>query len=372
MPALVTYTDFLKATKIAKFTSPTEILNEAVLNTYIIREMVKGKGPEEVIRTGQSIKDTIQLSQAGTFQFYSPNAEFNPTDDDILTDITVSWRFSVVNYGYTDETIRLNHGTTEDVYVDLKHKYEQGCRTDMWNGTEAALWNVPVSSTMETGTGDSPPFYSIPVFVNEGTNGLWPTWTTIEGVNPATESRWRCKQKTYDSTSVTDEQNGILAAFDDMFLQVEFESPETSAQYFEQDNLRQMKIFTNRDGQSKYKQILRGGNDRFLGSANPSDPNYNMPVYSGIPVKYIATLDTAALEIVSNAATGAAYPVGKPRYFFLNLKYLFPIYHSEAYMEMVGPIPGGITMPFSHAVYYRNWMNLFCRSRQRQGIVSPA
>ena len=148
-----------------------------------------------------------------------------------------------------------------------------------------------------------------------------------------------------------------------------FEAPDNDEQYFETDRLRQMKIFTNRDGLKKYRRLLRGGNDQFI---SPQDPAYNQPRYSGIPVKYIAQLDTALLEVVANAATGGAYPIGKPRFFFLNLRYLFPIYHTEGYMEMVGPVPGGITMPFSHAVYYRNWMNIFCRSRQRQGILSPA
>lgn len=369
MPGLVTYADFLKATKVAKITSMQDILNEAVLNTYLLAEMLKGRGEEEVVRAGQSIKDTIQLSEAGTFEFYSPNPEFNPTDDDTLTDVGVGWRFSKTHYGFSDETIRLNYGTSEDVYVDLKHKYEQSAKIDMMNGTERALWAVPVSGTMETGTGDAPPFFSIPAFVNESSAFLWPGFTTIETVNPTTEERWRNQLSTYDSNNIADEDNGILAAFDEMFLKVLFEAPDNDEQYWENDRLRQMKIFTNRDGHKKYKRLLRGGNDRFI---SPQDAAYNQPKYSGIPVRYIAQLDTAALEISGSTATGAAYPTGKPRFFWLNLRYLFPIYHTEGYMEMVGPVPGGINMPFSHAVYYRNWMNLFCRSRQRQGIIAPA
>lgn len=368
MPGLLTYSDFVKATKVAKITGLNEILNDAVFNTYTIGEMLKGRTEEEVLQAGQSIKDTIQLSEAGTFEFYSPNPEFSPTDDDVLVDISEGWRFSKVHYGFSDETISLNHGTSEDVYVNLKHKYEQQCRTDNMNGSERALWAVPVTGTMESGSGDAPPFYSFPAFVNEGTNGVWPGWTTIEGLNPSTEERWRCQQSTYDSTQPADEAAGILAAFDEMFLKVQFESPEESSQYFETDRLRRMKIFTNRDGHKIYKRLLRSGNDRFI---SPQDPAYNNPLYAGIPVRYIAMLDTALLEIVANVATGIAYPTNKPRFHWLNFNYLLPIYHTKGYMEQVGPIPGGITMPFSHAVYYRTWMNIFCRSRQRQGIVSP-
>lgn len=370
MPALASYSDFLLATKVAKITSLQEILNEAVKNTYLLAEMLRGRGEEEIMQAGQSIKDSIQLNAAGTFEFYSPNAEFSPTDDDVLTDIGVGWRFAKTHYGFSDETIALNRGTSEDVFVDLKAKYEQSQRTDMMNGMEDSLWAVPVTGTMESGTGDAPPAYSIPAFVNEATNGVWPGWTTVETVNPSTESRWRPQQVSYDATNIASEENGILAAFDDMFLRVKFESPEEGSQYFENDRLRKMKIITSRDGHKKYKRLLRGGNDQFV---SPQDPAYNSPTYAGIPLKYIAALDTAALEITSQTtASGSAYPVGRPRYFWLNFQYLFPVYHTQGYMEQVGPIPGGITQPFSHAVYHRTWYNMFCRSRQRQGIVFPA
>lgn len=369
MPGLVTYSDFLRATKVAKITGPQEILNDAVKNTYAISEMLRGRGMDEILQAGQSIKDNIQLNAAGSFEFYSPNPEFNPTDDDTLSEVSVGWRFAKTSYGFSDETIALNTGSTENVYVDLKMKYEQAQRLDMMNGMEDALWAVPVTGTMEGGAGDSPPAYSIPAFVNEATNGLWPGWTTKMGLNPTNEERWRPQQAFYDSTNIADEDNGILSTFDDMFMRVKFESPDAQSAYFENDRLRMMKIFSNRDGIRKYRRLLRSANDRLV---SPQDPAYNDPMYSGIPLKYISTLDLAPLEITGgNTASGAAYPIGRPRFFFLNFKYLFPVYHTSGYMQMVGPVPGGITQPFSHAVYYRTWYNIFCRSMLRQGIVAP-
>lgn len=369
MPGLTTFADFIKATKVHKLTSPTTILNEAVNNTYGIRDMLRGRGSDEIVKGGQSIKDTIQLSENGTFQFYTPNAEFNPSDLDNLVDIDVDWRFGVSYYGFNDETVDLNSGAAEDIFVNLKRAKEQAAKTDMYNGMENALWAVPDMATMETGTGTEPPAYSIPAFVNEGTTGLFPGFTTVMGQNPATEERWRPQQVTYDSTNVASESSGVLAAFDDMWLRVKFESPDPG-EYFEDDRLSKMKIITNRDGMKIYKRLLRAGNDQFV---SPQDPAYQSPVYAGIPLKYISKLDTQALEITGGTtATGSAYPSGKPRYFWLNYQYLFPIFHSTRYMEMVGPIAGGITQPFSHAVYYRTWYNIFCRSRQRHGIVYPA
>ena len=372
MPNLTTFADFLKATKVHKITSATEILNDAVKNSYMMGEMTRGMADAEIVRTGQSIKDDIQLTDTGTFQFYSPNPTFNVSDLDVLSETAQNWRFGVSYYGFNDETMDLNGEAGEDTFVNLKYSKRQAAFTDMWNGMENALWAVPVAATME-GTGassDTPPAMSIPAFVNEGTNGLFPGFTTVEGLNPATETRWVPQQSTYDSTDVASEASGILAAFDEMWLKVNFESPDGGSSYFENDRLRKMKIISNLDGIKIYKRLLRAGNDRFV---SPQDPAYQSPEYAGIPLKYISTLNTQTLEITGGTtASGIAYPTGKPRYFWLNLAYLFPIFHAQAYMKEMDPISGGINMPFSHAVFFRTWYNLFCRSRQRQGIVYPA
>lgn len=367
MPGIPTFTDFLIATKSHKLTSPRNILNEAVKNTYLLGEMLRGKEYAKVVRTGSAIKDTIQLSNTGTFSFYTPNATFNPVDNDSLTDIEFDWRFAKTHYGYNDETIELNTvGDAEDVFVDLKHSKRQSASTDMMNGMEDALTAVPVANTMEAGNGEDPPAYSLSAFITEdATTGHWTGFTTVMGVNPDDEDRWDNQRSTYNAADVASEEDGILAAFDEMFLRVRFESPDSMSEYFENDRLRSMKILTNRDGHKIYKRLLRAGNDSFK---SPEDPEYNNPRYAGIPVKYISNLDTAALD----QTTGLAWAAGEPRYLWLNLMFIYPVFHSKGYMQQIGPIPGGTTQPFSHAVYFRTWYNLFCRSRQRQGIVLPA
>lgn len=367
MPFTPSFTDFVLATKQHKITSPRDILNEAVNRTYMIKEMVKGRDASMTVRTGRSIKDTIQLDDAGTFRFYSPHGRFDPQDTDVLQDIEVGWRFCVVHYAYSDEIISLNGGdggSMEDVFVNLKHKYEQQCTTDLWNGMEAALWAVPVAGPMESATGTDPPAYSIPALINEYTNGLSSGFTTKLGVNPAIEERWRPQRATYNAGDPGNEDSGIIAAFDDMWLLCRYEAPDSKEAYFEDDRLRRMKILTNRDGANEYRARLRAANDRLV---SPQDPAYNTPVYSGIPVKYVSTLDTALLDITN----GTAWAEGEPRYLWLNLEYLFPIWHSQGYMQQVGPL-NSRESPFSHAVYKRTWYNLFARSMQRHGIVYPA
>ena len=367
MPAIVTFSDFLLSTDEKLITPSSKILNEAVKNTYLLREATRGRDDSEVFQGGSRLTDRIMLEDNGSFAFYQPNDEFSPTTVQVLTKISVNWRFAKSDYSFTDEEILLNEGGDEVVYKKLKRSYEQSSTTAMFNGMEDAMFAFPSASSMEADAGKIA--YSIPAFIDEiGTDWHWPGFTTIMTVDPATEPRWRNKIARYNSGAPFDQADGIIAAMDEIYLKVNFESPDTASDYFEQDRLARMKIITNLDGQKTYKQALRQQNDRLVSF---QDPAYNSPVYSGIPVKYISTLDTALLDQVAASTTPAAWEAGSPRFYFLNFNYLFPCYHSKRYMTTVGPIPGGAKQPFSHVVYKNTYYNWFLQSRQRQGVVTP-
>lgn len=367
MPAIVTFSDFLLATDEKVITPSGKILNEAVKNTYLLREATRGRDDSEVFQGGSKLTDRIMLDDNGSFAFYQPNDEFNPTTVQVLTKISVNWRFAKSDYSFTDEEILLNEGGDEVVYKRLKRSYEQSAHTAMFNGMEDAIWAFPSATSMEADAGKTA--YSIPAFIDEiGTDHHWPGFTTIMTVDPATESRWRNKIARYNSAAPLDGTNGIVPGMDRLFLQVQFVSPDTASDYFENDTLARMKILTNLTGQTLYKQALRALNDRLV---SPQDPAYNSPVYSGIPVKYISTLDTALLDQEAASTTPAAWAATEPRFYFINFNYLFPCYHSKRYMTTVGPIPGGPKQPFSHVVYKNTYYNWFLQSRQRQGILTP-
>lgn len=363
MSQITTFGDFLLATRERKITPPKDILNDAIAqNTYMIGEMMRGQEVSLVVQGGSKISDRIKLDNSNTFEFYTPNQRFNPTSVDTLTTIEANWRFAKAHYSYSEEEIELNDTGGLQQFVDLRTKYEQDAYTDMYDGLEASVWAVPSTSEMETAGGQRP--YSLPAFVSEDTTNFHPTgWTTILGTDPATSTRWRNSVETFTPSALDDQDTGIIAAFDRMFLNLEFRSPDQASQYFENDMLRRMKIITNKDGHTIYQRILRAGNDRFV---SPQDPAYSSPVFNGIPVKYISSLDTAALY------SGAAAATGSPRYYWFNFNFLFPVFHKRRYMTQKGPIEGGVEQPFSAAVYFNLYFNQFIRSRRRQGIVSPA
>ena len=175
-----------------------------------------------------------------------------------------------------------------------------------------------------------------------------------------------------------------------MFMRLKYEAPATRAQYFESDNLNRQMILTSREGVQYYRRLLRLSNDTLV---NYQDSAYNNPVYSGVDVTYCSDLDTAAIFTANtssvndnyagsngvasqNALTGLGtelqdVTVNKgPRFYFVNGNYLTPIFHSKRYFK-THDVLRHPNQPFTYVMPVDCWMNLFCNSRQRHGIVAP-
>jgi hypothetical protein len=148
---------------------------------------------------------------------------------------------------------------------------------------------------------------------------------------------------------------------------------------------RQM-ILCSRIGINNYKQALRASNDTLV---SYQDPAYNAPTYSGIELMYCSNLDTAAIypsgatartnhstDIAAASTTTGATEEGASvidsgaRYWWVNGNYLTPIFHSRRYFEK-HEVLRHPNQPFTYVQVVDCWWNLFCNSRQRQGIVAP-
>lgn len=393
--ALSVFNDFMKATDSAVLTSPDHITNEAVKNNYLLRRFMKGRGPEEVLQGGKTIKDQIMFDEDSTFEYYQPNATFTWQNPQVLEEWEIQWRFCVDHMSWTDHEIELNAGgglsskARHAVYKRLRKVKEQRLWTSLINGVDNALFAAPEADAMEAAGGTKP--YSIPAFINEASSGLYVgsggTWSTKQGIDPTApgKTKWQPKQATYavgtpGTVSTHDNSAGILAAFDNMYLSVKFSAPPTKQEYFENDNLYRQFIACSKKGITDYGAILRLQQDRF--AVSPQDPAFIKPTYAGIELEYVADLDTAALyrdgDNNSNHAEGSTYAVASggapaygPRYYWINANYMKPVFHTKRYMHrhdvMTHP-----NQPFTHVQPVDCWMNLVCQSMQRQGIVSPA
>ncbi len=352
--ALASFADFVSATNEKVLTPPKDILSDAVARSYTLADVLKGRGVDEVVQAGSEITDRIQLASGTGFSFYDPNEQFTPQIEDTLTKIRCPWRFAKDYWAWTDHEVQLNAGDRLVQWKNLRDSKRQASRISLFNGLEAAIWATPNNTTMEslTVTGGRP--YSIRAFITE--DGLAPAgFTTVMQVNPTTSTRWRNQVSNYTAANM---DGTLISAFEEIWRQTKFESPETKDAYFRETKFKKFKIYTNLDGWKAAVRLLRQTNDR---NYPQNDLGYatDDPMFGRIPIVRVDALDAVG------------YTTGQPRFFFVNYEYLFPIFHSERYMYETDPINGGHTQPYSWVVYTDCWYNWFCRSRYRQGIVVP-
>ncbi len=362
MPDLASFNAFVTSTGAKIRSGPNDIHNDAVKNTYFIRRMLKGRDPAQTTQAGSTIKDVIQLNDVGTAEFYHPNEDMDHQNVDSAVSIEIRWRFIADHFAYTEQEATLNSGSPQTYYKNLIKGKRQACRTSTYNKMEDAIWDPASNANMEAASGKQP--YSIPALVT--TDGLAPTgFTTIMTVNPTTESGWRNQIETYDPSAVESETDGLMNAFDRMFHEVRFIGPMAGPQeYFSSDLLQKMVIATNLDGIAMLQRLTRGANDRLTPATNLGYVAGQV-TYAGLPITYISTLNTALVN------GGAIITANQPWFYFLNLAFLFPIFHTTKYFAEKAPITPD-RQPFSSVVWIQTWYNMFMISRKRQGLISPA
>jgi hypothetical protein len=369
--ALSTFTDFIDTTGPSFLTSAEEVVNEACKNNYLLRRFLRGQGPSETVQGGSSIKDTIMFDEESTFQYYEPNQTFTWENPQVVENWEIQWRFCVDHMAYTDAEVELNVGTgmsraaRHTAYKRLKRIKEQRLWTSILNGMEDALFSIPSNGAMEATTGTKP--YSIPAFLNEETNGLYSGFSTVQGLAPATYSKWVPQQKTYGSTDV-DNSDNIISKMDELFLDVQFTPPPSHQEYFDDPSLNAMFIACSKAGQRIYTQLLRSSQDTFV-TASRQDPAYQSPKYAGIDLVHAPKLDEYAGYTGGSNTELTATDKG-PRYYFINGNYMKFVFHTTRYMYQ-HPAMRHPNQPFTTIVPVDSWYNFVCRSRQRQGILAP-
>ena len=445
------FLDFMEATGPVYLTGPDVLINEAVKRNYLFGDLIREKN--QAIQGGNEIRDVLMLDDARSFQFYQPNETFSYSNPQVMDTLKANWRFSMDHMTFTDAEIELQGGAgltgeaTKAMYKNLKRSKEQRMVTSMVNGMEEALFKPTQGnfvSEMEAESGKQP--YSLPALITEngiGTNldgggakgirGGAPVDAStgaVLGITPATSgpgARWTNEIVFYDSTSTfaidTDGNNdgsggdrsfngvkksvasagtmpinnfdnidvfSFLGSFDEMYLRLQFRPPPTFEAYFENIVFNRQKILCSREGINLYKAALRAENDR---TVTAQDAAYNQPTYAGVPLTYIAELDTAAIHPAGGTGTGAKQKLSEivdeslsltaggtelgsttfhqgPRYFFVNGDYLTPVIHSNRYMEK-HEVMRHPNQPFTYVQITDSWYNVIANSRQRHGIIAP-
>jgi len=373
------FADFMNVTGPTIFSGPGEFLNEAVNQTYSFSRFLKGKGVDDVFAGGDQIQDFVMFDESSTFTEYNPNASFTWSQPQVTTQMSISWRFAMDQMSWTDHEILLNvdgrmtRNAAKVQYKRLKNIIKSRCWTSIANGMEQRLWRDGSGNTAEMETASGTYAYSIPALISEDTTNYHPNgWTTVQGIDPANQSKWRNQVQTYDYDDPDDtdgDADGLIDKFDAMRRLIHFIPPDFHKEAFEKAGSR-YSIFCSGGGLDLMKRLLRDRNDTLI---KKQDAAYPHPQFDGIDMVYVAHLDTATLDYDNDggaATTETGATTDGYRYWWVDHDMLRSVFHTERYFYGKDPytLP---QQPWTWVQPIDIWNNLFCRSRQRLGIVAP-
>jgi hypothetical protein len=402
------FTTLMQSTGPAWMRGPENLINEAVRTTYTGNRICAAGSMMEMCQGGDQIEDIIFLGETSDYARYNPNEAFTYDMPQTGTKWTAPWAFAKASVSWTKQDIGLNVESMgakyrASVYKRVMHQKHQNLWTGVCNGIEDEFWARPDSVEMEssTPTGPRKP-YSIPVFINEFTNGQVPSqvdasgiaWTTIQDIDPSStgNSKWApysvggganaaAASAGYDfdaSTNFAKDTAGLFPAFTKAFWNLRFDRLPKKPEYSDKTSSPCV-IWCSLQGMVNYEHALRVNQDTFrgIGKTSGQDPAYDAPTFRGIPLEYIAALDTAklyastanAVNETVESGTDAGAKAG-PRYYFINAEYLKFVTHTENYCKMTEPFMPS-AQPFTRVQVMDLWNNTVCRSRARHGIVGP-
>lgn len=380
------FTTFWESTGPAYKTGLKEMVNEAVKNTYTFPRLQRAHAVEDMIQGGSQIKDRIFLSLVSTAERINPDAELSYINPQTGTDWTAPWSILVAHTSWNKWELGLNGGQLSEgakvhLFKTVRRQKFQNLYTDIHNKIDSELWAPPDESTMESTTSNALAPFSIPTFVTEDTGGVpldeedGAAWDggAVQGIT-VSGTTWDNQRASYtldEDSTIANEANGEqvfeamsrvmhLCRFDRLPKNPEYSDKETSPHF----------IACSLNGITIYEGLLRLNQDEFR--VGRQDPDYNKPMFRGVPLDYISELDTATLYDSGSSTLvdeENANVIG-PRYYFLNGEYLRCVFHEDSYFEME-PVITPEKKPFNRVQIVDVTNNLVCRSRQRQGIVYP-
>ncbi len=362
------------------------IINLSQKSNYAATNFIKGKSPFEMAKGGSSVQEVVHVADNGSFGAFTPGQFDNLQFRGQTAVLNANWRFYRSSVFWTDFEYNTNtrDGTDRERVKNFKTLKDQESYTSHLNGVDGLLFARPDFQKMEnapTGTAaDSAAAFSIPALLTED-NVRWRppasasdgggTWSSnnILGQDVTVNTWHRNAVRYYDPADIFDEGQGILPAFDRLWLDIKRDPPSDAGKLMQGYVPSDLLIFTNNDGYTKLQQIGRQY-QRWNDAKDMAMPN---PKFDGCDVIYAPQLDTEALEQTRGASatyTGQAYQ--NPRYFVVNRKFLGPIWNTANVMQAAPAIRGGLNQPDVTGIWTVSQMNIFMSDRRAHGVIAPA
>lgn len=408
MPSLPSFPDFVQATGELAVKEPRGLINDATKNTYYVSRYFNGKSNRQLRQGGQLLRTEHMFTTAGggasTAEFYSPGDARAYTNPQVLTKGWAYWRFLWDDMTWEEEELLFNEGgDMKQQFVDMSFKLEARVITSLINKMEEAHWAAPSEADMEASGGKRP--YSVPCFINmgsvqtsanyqsstestlatynngffdpgtaSGTGDAWSTKANIDASAASVDGRWQAAFRTYTDNTVANinTENHLLAALDDMYLDVMFVRPPSFQAYFENQTMYGQHVCTSKAGINQYKRMLRASNDTL--AMGHQDSGYNNPTIYGIDMLYISELNNAAVYLHDTDGSGlvtesdANAELSGAAYYFIDSNYYFPVFHSKRFMERKKPM-NDRSRPTTWSVPVLNAYNHIPCSLRRMGLV---
>ena len=178
------------------------------------------------------------------------------------------------------------------------------------------------------------------------------------GVSPTTFPNWKNQYETFDNTSTSTRRNTLIEAMDAMWLDLQWQSPSGSEDFFKSTNMQKFKIVGNKTSILELVAIATSKNN-VLTPKNDLGYQNGQVVYHGMPTSYIAKLDT--VDTSTRTYT----------YRFINFNHIKPIFHTKHFRRK-RKYDGGAQNPNAAVVLEDTWHNWWNFNRREHGIVRAA
>jgi len=364
-----TFGDYINF-RLPDYNRKDKIKDETQLQNYALILMIsQGRAEtEKNLGAGEPCVDYVQLDTDDSGGYIQPGQDRSLVRNATTTQIVAGPRY-VEHSGYwTKAEVRVTNDPSNRI-KNLEQRFVRRPRANHFNFIEQQLWKPP-SASMEVVGGIRAPIISIPTIISEEVNGAATGATTVLGINPASKSRWRPVRMTYDAGNWTDPLTGLRASFQKMAGSLNFAPvAQGEAMNFETSETNYRFIATNLDGINMYAGMLTTLNQIM---PKAQDPSYTGPSFFGHALIYIPALDSALLNSQDGTAYTSAWPTGKPRFYWVDPKYLYLKYDPQEFITQTEVMSGSAEgKPDVEIFYIRSRIAMFTHSRRMLGCICP-